>query len=299
MWIAVIWQAPAIMALRVPNSLPYFGRPNVVMPKFDFVSVTEAHLATTLREAEPDEIMIVKYQAPWDLKPHDVGPILEANAVKWHNATFFSAELRRGTATGERIYEQLRLRNFARLPLIDVYCGGERIDTLVLPQGEGGGAGAACPLFTEPERVGMLQRAVNMAVDRIDANTRWRERRRVLLSLRQTRRDLRRLEKYREDGLLGRSWDLFKKADTIMRSGERVYTPKKRADARRKHLRTLLSHTRECNELRDKEQRLARRLKLLSTMVLGDKQRCSADGCEILEDTHTGSFATPSWEATA
>ena len=154
---------------------------------------------------------------------------------------------------------------------------------LVLPQGEGGGPGAACPLFTEVERVSVLQRAVAMAQRRLDANRRWRERRRALLSLRQVRRDLRRLERYKAAGLLGRSWSLFQQADTLLRSGERVYSPQKRANARRKHLRALLDHGRECAALRERERALARRLQLLSALVLGEKQRCTADGCEVLD----------------
>ena len=85
-------------------------------------------------------ISVVAYQPKWDREGvPDVGPILVAAAERWHSARFFSMPLVRGTPTGERIFAALNAHGFdhRNMPILDVFCGDELIDTMVLPQGDG------------------------------------------------------------------------------------------------------------------------------------------------------------------
>ena len=244
----------------------------------------------------PKPISIVAYQPPWDREEHDVGSILEAAAERWQSARFFSMTLVRGTPTGERIFAELDSLGFThrKMPILDVFCGHERIDTLVLPQGEGGGEGAACPLFTEKKRVDALQRAIDAAQRRVTANRRWRERRRVLLALRQVRHDLRRLARYKDSGKLGRTWSLTKETNTIYRDPtKRVYSPERMRRERRKHLLGVLRHAAQVRVLQAEGGRLERRRRHLASLVFGLaaedsdgrwRQRCDEEGCVLLNE---------------
>ena len=243
-------------------------------------------------DAAVQSISVVAYQPKWDREGvPDVGPILAAAAERWQSARFFSMPLVRGTPTGERIFAALNAHGFdhRNMPILDVFCGDELIDTMVLPQGDGGGAGAACPLFTERARVDALQQAIDAAQRRVSANRRWRERRRVLLKLRQIRNDLRRLARYKASGGLGRSWLLAKQTNTIYRDpARRVYSPERMRRERRKHLLGVLRHARQVGELQGEARRLERRWRHLATLVLG-RQRCDENGCVLrVLDEHDG-----------
>jgi len=274
--------APAVSlsgGLSVPHSLPYFGR--FVQPTqkdaATFLRITNGECDALIAASDPASVIIVQYQAPWDTKQYHVGPILEKAAKRWPSATFYSTELKRGTPRGEHIFELHQSQGFKRMPLIQVFVGAECVDTLTLPQGEGGGQGAACPLFTEPGLVDKLQQAVVVAQQRANANARWRERRRVVLTLRRVRQDVRRLERFRASGKLTRRWESFKQGDAL-RDGRRASAPKTRRAERQNHLLGLASHMRDYRALRDEEARLERRRRLLLSFVLA-AQRCSADGC--------------------
>lgn len=231
-------------------------------------------------------ISIVAYQAKWDRRYHDVGPILAAASQRWRDVRFFSTELVRGTPSGERIFASLQAQGFdqRQLPIVDVYCGGERIDTLVLTQGEGGGEGAECPLFTQRWRMEMLQKTIASAQGRLSTNRRWRERRRVLLALRRVRHDLRRLDRFKGEGLLSRTWSLTKETNTMYRDpSRRAFSPEKMRRERRKHLLGVLGHARQVATLQAEQTRLERRRRHLANLVLA-RQRCDADGCALLDE---------------
>ena len=185
----------------------------------------------------------------------------------------------RGTRMGERIFEAHRALDFERLPLIEVYCGSERVDTMWLPSGRDTTA-QPCPLLLEPGRIDLLQKAIAAARERLGANRRWRERRRTLLELRQVRQDLHRLEAYRASGMLSRKWEIFKNADTMFKAGRAMHPDKRRA-ARRTHLQGLVSHAKGLKDLRQEERRLERRARLLTLLVCHEKCNCSAEGCEL------------------
>ena len=242
----------------------------------------------TPEKAAVQSISVVAYQPKWDREsvPADVGPIRAAAAQRWQSARFFSMALVRGTPTGERIFAALETQGFdhRNMPILDVFCGGELVDTLVLPQGEGGGEGAACPLFTERPRMDALQQAIDAAQRRVSANRRWRERRRVLLALRQVRNDLRRLARYKASGGLGRSWHLTQQTNTIYRDpARRVYSAESMRRERRKHLLGVLRHARQVGTLKAEAERLERRRRHFARLVL-DRQRCNENGCVLLDE---------------
>jgi len=277
------------MCAVIPESAPYLGRSVKLISRPTFEPLTdEAYDAMFHRRRTlAAQISVVAYQAPWDRQEHVPGPILEAVARQWQDARFFSMALTRGTPNGERIFAALEARGFTAMPIIDVFCGSERIDTLVLPRGEGGGEGAACPLFTERRKMSMLQQAVAAAQRRVSSNRRWRERRRVLLALRQVRHDLRRLARFKGAGLLSRSWTSTKETNTLYRDPSKApYSDEQMRRARRKHLHGLRSHAQHVSKLTTQRARLERRLHLLRRLVLG-AQRCSEHGCELVHDDGT------------
>lgn len=269
--------------LRTMTSHP---RASLLATAATFELLSEDEYVETLQSAAPDDVSVVQFRPRWVREDYDdVGPILEHAVKRWPGANFYATALTRGTAQGERVFEHLKERNFVKTPLIEVYFGSECVDTLVMPGARRGDAGDAeageCPLLAEPRRVGLLQQTIESAQRRIAANRRWRERRRVLLALRQVRQDLRRLDGYREAGLLSRSWRLFDQADTQWRDGHRSFSPEQREAAQLKHLNGLISHQRDVTALRAQAVRLERRRRLLNRLVLG-RQRCSADGCVLL-----------------
>ena len=261
----------------IPSGLPFFGR---VSPPED---LADEEIDELLDEAEPSSVAVIMYQAPWDRKDHDVGPILAHFAETRPDVRIYKTDLTRGTARGERLFELHRSRNFkpADRPFMEVYRGAELVSTLMLPQGNGQvgrGGPIACPLLTERELMDQVGLAIDAAQQRSSANSIWRARRRLLLALRRVRHDIRRLDRYRSSGRLSQRWETFKQADTSLRSGTHAFSEAKRKAARRKHLLGLLAHHRECSALRKEEERLERRRRLMSSLVLAS-QRCSPEGC--------------------
>lgn len=247
-----------------------------------FEPLSRMKFETLLETVCPETVSVVKFQAPWDSVLHNVNTLVEQVTEQWPEAHFYSMNLERGTSIGERVYAAHREKLRAQLPgeaycgspYLEVYIGAERVEHLSVPRAD---ADDACPLFPEPTHVERLQAAIATARDRLSANSRWQERRRVLLALRQVRKDLRRLTAYRTSGLLSRKWELIKQAD--MPKG--LMAPAKRLAARRKHLQGLVAHATEVQALHRVEARLARRQRLLSRLVLRE-QRCAFDGCELV-----------------
>jgi len=284
------WPRCAISSsMAIPDALPFFGR--VRAPGSEFLPLTEDALSNHLKKADastPPDVSVVYHEVPWSSEAQpSVGPILEAAARRWTAAPgsctyFISVPVTRGTPLGERVYEVHRSLGFPKAPIVDVYCGVELVNTLELPRGRGRGADAACPLFTESFRVDVLQRAVAAARQRLHANRRWMERRRVLLGLRRKRQDLRRMENYRASGQLARRWRLFQQADSMVR-GRPAFPAQARHAARRQHLRGLFAHASRCRALQREVLRLERQRHLLAAFVLS-AQRCSPEGCVALPE---------------
>jgi len=318
--------APTIVATRVmpltriravaPDqlTLPYLGRPGVgVNPTFEpltqvqYDSIFNRGMSDLYRK-EPElnrgalaPVSVVAYLPRWGGRrdEDDVGPILAEAAKHWPRAHFFSLPLERGTPTGERIFATLRAHGFAkaRMPILDVFCGSERVYTLALPQGEGGGDGAACPLLTERGRIGLLQQAIQAARQRVNASRRWRERRSVLLDLCEVRRDLRRMRRFKAGGLVSRTWRLVKETNGVYRDPQRtVYSPERLRLERKRHLLGLLQHARLVGELEARAARLERRRRHLAHLVLA-RQRCSEHGCVLLDGSEEPMVARPRHDA--
>ena len=107
------------------------------------------------------------------------------------------------------------------MPILDAFCGGELVDTLVLPQGEGrGGCGVSLHGAPAHGRAAAGHRERSCRV----ANHRWRDAGGAA-ALRQVRNDLRRLARYKASGGLGRSWHLAQQTNTIYRDRRGASTP--------------------------------------------------------------------------
>ena len=102
------------------------------------------------------------------------------------------------------------------------------------------------------------------------------------------------MEAYRASGMLGRSWQLFKQADSSYSCGVQgavvcrldgstpSYSTSKRRVAWRAHLLRVAAYAEEARERRAEVRKLERRRGLLSLLVFeGKGQRCSPDGCEL------------------
>jgi len=256
-------------------------------------------LHRVLQGVDAETISIVHYTPPWERERFGSRPLLDRVARRWPQARFHSVDLERGTTSGERAYEVLQTHDF-RVSLLEIFRGKERLCSLVLPQNlpqqARGADGAPCPLLLERSHVARFQEALAGALGRVNSNRRWRERRRVLLALRETRQSLRRLERYRDAGLLSKSWEIFKQADSTYSCNAPVlpaepmcrldgstpsFSAERRRSARRKHLKGLVAHARESRLLREQERRLARKQHLLSLLVFLE-QRCGPEGCQLL-----------------
>ena len=107
-----------------------------------------------LEKASPNDISIIKFQAPWCRTCRAAAPLLDRKAKKYPNANFFSIDLvRDGKAAGERMNRFFQSRNATKMPYIEVYCGSSLIDTEVVPF----------------NRIELFDQAIAMAVARLKA----------------------------------------------------------------------------------------------------------------------------------
>ena len=98
---------------------------NVLLP-------TPAAYEELLRKASPEEVIIVRYGAPWCRSCRTIGPPLqELAAERWPQANFYELSLvRNGKAAGERMYRHYKARGVRTMPLLEVFAGSELVDRL-------------------------------------------------------------------------------------------------------------------------------------------------------------------------
>ena len=195
-----------------------------------------------------DAVSVIKFQAPWCRTCHMAKPKLNYAAKQYPRARFYSVTLDRKRSDSDQMYELYQRLNVTEMPYIEVFCGATRVDTLVVP----------------PSRVAFLHKAIRAAQRRLGGTRRRRERRRVLLALRQVQTRRRRLAAERKR--LSRRNHLLR----LLRRGEEFPAlPQQRVLAeRRRHLISMRSKARQLRELRREEARLRRRRQLIQLFVL-------------------------------
>ena len=123
---------PTMMAKVKP------GPPPIVSRHFN-VLATPADHATLLERAAPDEISVIKYQAPWCRTCRQTAPLLDRKAKKYAkdastSLSFYSMDLvRDGKAAGERMNTFFKAKNITSMPYVEVYCGGTLVDAEIVP----------------------------------------------------------------------------------------------------------------------------------------------------------------------
>lgn len=207
-----------------------------------------------LKGASDEDINVVKFTAPWCNTCRASAAKLDYVAKSWPRARFYSIDLGREGAEGEKrvLFQSL---NVTKMPYVEVYLGPERVDTLVVP----------------PSRVGFLHNSLREAQARLRQRRVQLARRRVVLSLRANlRAEARaRTELARER----RRWRLLRVLEGSERFRERVLAlygeeaDEQRQAERRRHLLVVRSLARRLGALSEDRARLERRRRLLRKVV--------------------------------
>ena len=92
-----------------------------------------ANYTALIEGAAPDEISVIKFQAPYCRTCRATSPLLDRVAVKYPQAKYFSMDLvRNGKAAGERMNIFYKEKGIKLMPYVEIYIGSECVDTEVV-----------------------------------------------------------------------------------------------------------------------------------------------------------------------
>lgn len=133
----------------------------------DYIALLRAHRLPSAS----DDILIVKWSYDEMCRTcraatPKIRSLLKRFQSSQPSAQFYAMDIQRGQET---MIDFFKARNVTRMPFVEVYVGGELIESMVVP----------------PSRVSFLRTALQQAADRLKSARRHRTRRRLLLQARQ------------------------------------------------------------------------------------------------------------------
>ena len=209
-----------------------------------------------LATAASDAITVVKFEADYCRTCRAAAPKLRYRVNRFAEqnpqARFYSMELKKKTTAAEReaMAEYFKLRNATKLPYVEIFVGSDLVDTLVVA----------------PSRMTFFVGALTDAREALRERRRRKERRRLLVSLRDGRRELTdiRIKVAR----LERWWTLSSLRATQDTFFREYFFQSSRAK-RLRYLLQLRKLRREMRALEEYIERQSRKLRLFNRFVGG------------------------------
>lgn len=209
----------------------------------------EAYKELLDQKRTSDDITVIKWASDQCRTCRAAVPKIRGILKKWDEetpsppgASYYSVDLRRDNSVTMLAF--FKARNITLLPCIELYVGDELLHTLVVP----------------PSRTAFLRNALGDVAGHVGDTRRRRERRRMLLALRQSRRQLVRLSRARAK--LQRRYRLDTLSATAVIKRER----------RRGFLISLRSGAAERETRRVETTRLERKRRLFNKLVAKPKR---------------------------
>jgi thiol-disulfide isomerase/thioredoxin len=118
---------------------------------FESIS-TPANYSALIAGAEPSDISVVRFQAPYCRSCKERSPLLDRIAENNPQAKFYSLDLvRNGKAAGERMAKLFKQRGVSAMPYVEVWLGATLVESSVEPLLDGQHSCIFQPLSIECE----------------------------------------------------------------------------------------------------------------------------------------------------